>query len=183
MFDVDDTLLTADNIYIRRHYNGIITNLTSMQFSNENYKYSDAKYVFDDYKCKIKVENSIKKAVPIYDNLKLLAKCKDMGYDVGILTAGKLEDTIYKSLNYFIKLHLNKTGLLNRDIVYTVNDIKYDGQLGSSNLKLNILQKLSKNYDKVFFVDNDEKNIKLVEDNKIKNIKCIHYKQEQTIFI
>jgi hypothetical protein len=180
MFDIDDTLLVAHDIYIKKILNGNISYLTSYQFARDN-KNSLSQYLFDEYNHPEKVANSIIRGLPIHDNLKLLAKNHDLGYDIGILTARGLEDTIHESVNTFLQKNLGTKYTINRDLVFAIGDTKYNFNSTISNntssLKLSILQKLSNEYEEVIFVDDDIKNINAVNLSKIKNITCIHYYQ------
>ena len=196
LFDIDDTLLTAQNIYIKKMLNGKITNLTSQQFANENKTGQDAQYSFDEYNCPVKVKNSIINAIPIYANLKLLARYSHSGYDIGLLTARKLEDTVHLAMNEFLTANLNKNYTVRRDLVFAINDPKYfkhtnnsndsdsnasdsnesSSHAKTSNLKLSVLRELIRTrYSDVVLVDDSIDNVLAIRESGLCRVKAIHY--------
>ena len=185
VFDIDDTLLKVDSskICIYKHTdNGEIAMSTEEFAKDPDAADPDKKYLFDlrDFRDEKKVYNSIVNGTPLIKNLKIMDSYLNAGYDFCFLTARGAEEVVKKALDDFL-LHkhpdgsLKKLGnLFKKTISHAVND-EYKNYPGSSDAekKGNILLDLCKKYDKVVFVDDDPKNIKIAKDLEQRNLVII----------
>ena len=142
----------------------------------------DKKKWFDyrDFRDPIKVYNSIISGTPLIKNLKIMDDYIKAGYDFCFLTARGCEDIIKKAIKDFLKFR-DEDGALKElgdsfkeTFSHAVNDdIKqYPGKTDAEK-KANVLIKLCKEYDRVVFVDDDQKNINTARELNIKNLKVI----------
>lgn len=181
--DIDDTLLTAQNIFIHRtegHPDGA-KKLTPQQYAEE--KVTPETKQFYDYKefrdAKI-VLNSIKSGIPIINNLKIMDAHLKNDWKIGLLTARGMEDVIYKAVKSFLKYKdangkLQPIGNhLERKFVHAINDdiIKYDGKTDFEK-KAKVLQRYRSQGWDIKFLDDDNKNIKAVRGLKDKKIHAV----------
>ena len=102
------------------------------------------------------------------------------GWDFSFLTARSCENVVKDALNDFLLVrdkngNLKKLGdKFKKTLSHAVNDqIKTYHGINDSEKKSNILKELSLKYDKIIFVDDDQKNIDAVNDLKLKNLKTI----------
>jgi len=186
VFDIDDTILKVDSSLM-----GIYKNepgkseirLTTDEFAKDPDAHDpDKKKWFDyrDFRDPIKVYNSIISGTPLIKNLKIMDDYIKAGYDFCFLTARGCEDIIKKAIKDFLKFR-DEDGALKElgdsfkeTFSHAVNDdIKqYPGKTDAEK-KANVLIKLCKEYDRVVFVDDDQKNINTARELNIKNLKVI----------
>ena len=174
--DLDDTCL-KDNV--SRIYRKLPTDkkeipLTTGQFAKENVLPENKKYYdFRDFRDNKVVYNAIAKSPRLVKNLKAIDSFVRGGYEIGILTARGCENTIYKAVKDSFKFR-DKNGKLikaniKRSNVYAVNDESkhYPAKTDYDNKK-EILKKYahSDRYDYVYFIDDDNKNIKALKELK-----------------
>ena len=135
---------------------------------------------FRDFQDPIKVYNSIISGTPLIKNLKIMDDYIKAGYDFCFLTARGCEETIKKAIGDFLKFR-DEDGALKelgdsfkKTFSHAVNDEvkKYPGS-NDAEKKAKILIKLCKKYDRVVFVDDDNKNISAARELNIKNLKVI----------
>jgi len=176
LLDIDDTIVKAKNIYIYKNVNGKEIKLTPEEYAKEDTNSKNANtYDFREFKDAERVSNSIKTGSPIISVLKYMDRMISKGYDVGILTARGMEDTIRDTLKgwlmYKRRGELRNIGSKLKE-VFAINDqIKsYDGATDFEK-KANVIKNLSKQYDKIIFVDDDMKNINAVKKLNIDNVK------------
>jgi len=175
LLDIDDTLVKAQDIYIYKKTESGEEALTPDEFAKEDVK-SDDKYDFRDFKNAEKVANSIKKGTPITKVLQYMDRMIGKGYRIGILTARGMEDTIQDTMTSWL-MYKKQSKL--RDIgsklkeVFAVNDAvkQYQGA-NSFEKKANVMKQLAKRYDKVVFIDDDEKNVKAVNNLHLSNVQA-----------
>lgn len=170
LLDIDDTLLKATNIYIWRKLpsDKEEVRLTPDQYAKEKVPPEEKKYYdYREFRDPIKVRNSILKGIPYVNNLKIMDKFINGGYKVGVLTARGLEDVVYESLSDFLK-YRGPDGKLrpvvfNRKYFFAVNDDDkvYVGETDYIK-KRNVINKIRRYFDYVYFLDDDIKNIKEV---------------------
>lgn len=174
ILDIDKTILEPKNIFIYKKINGKEVALTPEQFAKEDVTAETKKYYdFRDFRDPEKVAASIKTGLPIVSNLKIMDDYISKGWKVGILTArGEVvEDVIFRSLKKWLK-YKDKKGKfqdigdrLVRDIVAAVGDAsekKYPGTTAFEK-KANVIRKMSKQHDRLIFIDDDLKNIKAIK--------------------
>jgi len=179
--DIDDTLLTAQNIFIHRtkdHPDGP-AKLTPEEYAKEKVTPETKKYYdYKEFRDPTIVANSIKTGLPIVPNLQLMDDYIKSGWEIGILTARSLEDVVGKSIKEFLMFRdengkLNKIGdKLKDDLVHAINDKKkvYNGMTDFEK-KANVLEKYANDGYEVKFLDDDDKNIKAVRElSKEKNL-------------
>ena len=187
VFDIDDTLLQADNeiikIYKRKPGEDEVT-LTTSEFAKdpdaEDPSHSDW-YDLSDFGNPYKVYQSIVKGKPIIRNLRIMDNYLDAGYEFCFLTARQCEDIIKDALYKFLKIRNNKNGelrelgnIFNKAMSHAINDrSKFYKGTTDANKKANVLVELCSKYDKVVFVDDDDKNIKNARALKLPNLKII----------
>lgn len=187
VFDIDDTLLKADSsvIKIYKHLpDGTEVALSTEEFAkDEDIKDPSKKYWFDyrDFRDPIKVRNSILKGTPIIRNLKIMDAYINAGYDFCFLTARSCEKVVADALDEFLKVRvdgsLRKLGdAFKRSLSYAVNDDaahEFPSNMRDDDKKSLVLRQLCDAYDKVVFVDDDDKNIKSAQALGIKNLTVI----------
>lgn len=175
LLDIDDTLVKAQGIYIYKKTESGEKALTPDEFAKENVK-SDNEYDFRDFRSAEKVSNSIKKGKPIIGVLQYMDRMIGKGYKIGILTArgmeGVIQDTMLGWLMYKKKGKLRNIDNKLKE-VFAVNDaVKQYRGANSFEKKANVMKDLAKRYDKVVFVDDDEKNVKAVNNLHLKNVQA-----------
>lgn len=185
LFDIDDCLLTANNIFIIKNYpDGRVVKLTPDQYAKKN-KEQDivdgVKYSYEEFRDPKKVEQSILSGTPIWKNLKIMNDHVKNGWEVGILTARGLEEVVYNSLKKWLMFReegelLPKLGKsLARNLVHAISDevVKYEG-ITDFEKKAKVIETYAKTYDRVKFIDDDQNNInavkKLIVKDGYKNI-------------
>ena len=172
LLDIDDTLLTASSIYIYKKTKDGEIKLKPAQFAEESKKpdYDESKYDFRDFRDKTKVAASIEGGKPIISNLKMMDSYIKNGWKIGLLTARAMEDVMAKTMQMWLMYRTAKGDLkpigdlLPRNMVFAVSD-KSRGYEGATvdERKKNVIAKLSKKYDRIMFIDDDEANIKKVK--------------------
>lgn len=171
LLDIDDTLLKAKNIFIWRKLptDKEEVKLTPDQFKREDVT-AETKPLYDmrEFRDKEKVRNSIKNGVPYIHNLKVVDKFVNGGFVLGILTARGMEDVVYEAISDFLK-YRDKDGNLKpvelpRSLVFAVNDDnkRYSGNTDYDK-KQNVIRKVQRHFDYVYFMDDDMKNINAVK--------------------
>lgn len=187
VLDIDDTLLTAQNIFIHKLLpDGKVIKLTPEQYAKDpdskkkNDPSSGIKFSYEEFRDPKKVKNSIVTGIPIIKNLRIMDSYIKAGYQIAILTARGLEDVVYKALNKFLmfrdadgELKAVKN-MLARNMVNAINDEAkvYKGTTDFEK-KAIVIKELSKSYDYVKFLDDDEKNITAVKGLKLNNVQAI----------
>lgn len=186
VFDIDDTILKVDpnmmSIYKKEPGKSEIK-LTTDEFAKDPDAEDLSKrdwFDYRDFKDPVKVYNSIISGTPLIKNLKIMDDYVNAGYDFCFLTARSCEDTVKKALSDFLLVR-DENGLLKelgdsfkKIMSHAVNDEykKYPGKTDAEK-KANILIKLCKKYDRVVFVDDDNKNVNAARELNIKNLKVI----------
>lgn len=181
LFDIDDTLLKANNIFIHKKTpDGKITKLTPDEYSKEKVVEERARgvvYSYEEFRDPKKVKESIESGTPIWKNLRIFNDHLKAGWEVGIITARGLEDVIYNSISNWLMFQKEK-GLipslakpLARNIVYAISDEikKYEGATDFDK-KANVVKKAAASYDRVKVIDDDDKNIKAIRGLNLKNV-------------
>lgn len=173
--DIDDTLLTSDNIHIYIEINGVTKKITTHEYSNISISNID-KIDYSEFDDPLKIEESIKTGKPLYKNLKIIDEYIKNGWELGILTARGEEETIKKIINMWLKKYLKNKFKLKEENIYAVGDrvIKYEGK-NSSVKKINILKKYKKEYNRVCLMDDSEKTINAIKQLNQKNKMNIEY--------
>lgn len=169
LLDIDDTLLKSD-ASIMRIYRKLPSDkeevaLTTSEYANEHITPAVKKYYdYRDFIDPNKVFKSIIKGMPLINNLKVVDDFVKGGYDIGVLTARGCEPTVAKAINAFLKVR-DKDGKLvpykiNASRIHAVNDddAAYEGETDHQK-KQNVLRKYADDYDYVYFMDDDAKNI------------------------
>lgn len=187
IFDIDDTLLKADqnHIGIIKCINGDRKN--QKRISTDEYaKDKDAKvhkdwFLYGEFNDPQRVMSSIIGGDPIIKTLKLLDKIIDAGYEFCFLTARGCEDAVKYAIDNKVVIRKNDGKLypigdkFNRALSAAVNDTtkKYVGN-NDAEKKAAIIKKISKLYNNVIFVDDDKYNIDAADALKIRNLRTIH---------
>lgn len=189
LLDIDDTLLTANNIYIYRKLptDKKEVKLTPDQYAKEKVTDETKKYYdYREFRDPKTVEKSITSGTPILPNLKLMDNYINKGWEVGILTARGMEEVIYRALNKWLMFKKDNKlipieKILARNLVHAINDRSkmYKG-LTDFEKKANVIKKLSKRYKKIIFIDDDDKNLNaikaMIKNEKIKNVEVVKAK-------
>lgn len=187
VFDIDDTLLVSDPslIHIYKHPGGdkkkeII--LSTAEFAKDPDSLDPAKkswFDYRDFSDPIKIRKSIIEGTPIIRNLKILDAYVNAGYEFSFLTARQQEKVIKKAMAEFLMVRKNNVlrhigSDFNITLSAAVNDLekKYPG-ITDAEKKANVLKKICKRYDKVIFVDDDDKNINDARALNLPNLKVI----------
>lgn len=171
LLDIDDTLLKSDSSLLKI-YRKLPTDkeevpLTSAEYAKEHVTPETKKYYdYRDFRDPKKVYASIANGAPLLNNLKVVDAFYNGGYDLGILTARGCADAVRKAIRAFLKVRDKDGNLVPVRIVpaniHCVNDDDYPYP-GATDFekKQNVLKKYAKeyNYDYVYFIDDDPKNI------------------------
>jgi hypothetical protein len=174
LLDVDDTLLQARDIFIWRKLptDKKEVKLTPAQYADEHPTPEEKKYYsYREFRDPVKVANSIRKGLPYINNLKAMDNFISGGYKIGILTARGMEDVVFSALSDFLKYRAPDGSLkpapLNRKYVFAVNDEEkfYRGETDYEKKK-NVINKIRRYFDYVYFMDDDIKNLKAVKQLK-----------------
>ena len=170
LLDIDDTLLKATDIYIwrKRPEDKKEIRLTPDQYAKEKVAPGEKKYYsYREFRDLEKVKNSIEKGIPYINNLKIMDKFINGGYKIGVLTARGLEQVVYDALSKFLKYRAPDGNLksveIPRKYFFAVNDDEkvYAGRTDYEK-KRNVINKIRRYFDYVYFLDDDIKNIKEV---------------------
>lgn len=188
VFDIDDTLLRVDGdqifVYKTNPETGKEIALTTDEFAKDPDSHDPAKrvwYSFRDMRDPVKVYNSIISGTPLIKNLRIMDSYINAGYDFCFLTARGAEETVKRALKDFLKIRDRETGAMKElgdifkmTLSHAVNDDfkKYPGTTDAEK-KANVLKQLCNDYDRVVFVDDDNKNVNAAKGLKIKNLKVI----------
>jgi len=178
LLDVDDTLLSPQDIYI---YRQLPTDeeevaLTPHEYAKEDVSSETRQYYdYRDFEDVDAIKNSITTGKPIVANLEIMDDLLTRGYKLGILTARGMEDTVFDGLKEFL-MYKNKDGdlikigdRLSRDLVFAINDIERVKELGGATdyeKKAEVIKTLLDTFDQIIFIDDDIKNIKAIKEMK-----------------
>lgn len=175
LLDLDDCLLTANNIHIIKIFpDGREAALSPEQYAKkdrEKDKIEGIKYDYREFRDPKKVANSIITGTPILRNLRIVDSHINNGWTIGVLTARGLEDTVYDSVKKWLMYRdtdgeLNAIGdKLTRELTHAVNDSakSYPG-LNDFDKKASVIRQYAKTYDRVKFLDDDLSNLRAVND-------------------
>lgn len=137
-------------------------------------------FSYREFNDPVKVYNSIISGTPLIKNLRIMDDYIEAGYEFCFLTACGCEDTIKKALDEFL-LHKTDTGAMrqlgdkfNKVLSHAINDQSknYPGN-SDAEKKANVLKELCKKYDRVVFVDDDNKNVHAARNLNMDNLKVI----------
>ena len=146
--DIDDTLLTANNIFIYFKENLSDNNfikLTPNEYKKYALKYPKYHFDFCDFDNPLIISESIIQSTPILHNLEIVKEHINTGWDLGILTARGEEDTIRKIIPLWLKKQLKIDFSLKEENIHAVGDrIKIYSGKNDSDKKLNVLISLKK---------------------------------------
>lgn len=186
VFDIDDTLLRADDstikIYKKEPGKEEIALTTSEFAKDKDIEDENKKDWFDyrDFADPQKVYRSIVQGTPLIKNLRIMDSYLNAGYEFCFLTARQCEDVVKDALTEFLKIR-NKNGelkelgnIFNKALSHAVNDAtKYYQGTSDASKKANILTELCSKYDRVVFVDDDKKNVRAAKGLNLPNLKVI----------
>lgn len=186
VFDIDDTLLKSNSDYIKviKYINGDKSKkqyLSSEEFAKDPdvEKHKDW-FDFSEFMNPTKCLKSILNGTPILKNLRILDSYINAGYEFCFLTARGCEDTVKYAIKKFIKYKDTDGKLKDIDKYFNhkesaaINDVcKFYKGSTDAEKKANVLKNLCRKYNKVIFVDDDEKNIKNAKELHLKNLKII----------
>ncbi len=175
IFDIDDTLVKAKDIFIYKMKDGKeVGKFTPDQFAKQDVKAEMAKgYTYDyrDFDNPDKLYTSIMKGEPLFKNLNMMDAHMRAGWDIGFLTARGMEQANKKAIKDWL-LYRNEKGELvpipEERVKYfiAVNDLDRKKELakmaksgGDFDAKGVYLNEIKKKYDVVKFVDDDMKNV------------------------
>ena len=184
LLDIDDTILKAKNIFIYKKVGEKEIALSPEKFAKENVTAGNNwKYDFRDFRDAEKVARSIKTATPIIDVLKFMDHYISKGWKVGILTARGMQDTVENALRSWLmyrkKESLKMIGSKLKEVFAVGDEVReYKGET-SYEKKANVIKDLSKQYDKIIFVDDDKKNIEFVKSINLANVKAVETSEIQ----
>jgi len=196
LLDIDDTLVTAQNIFIYRKLpsDKKEVKFTPEQYADENVTDVNKEYYdYRDFRNSKKIAGSILTGKPIWRNLRVMDHHIAMGWEIGILTARAMGLVIFKALRKWLKYRpvpgkgkidtgivsylkgYKKVGnMLKRQHVHAVADYR-DRYPGTTDFqrKAIVIKKYAKKYDKVKFLDDDQKNIDAVNNLKLDNVIAV----------
>lgn len=186
VFDIDDTLLRADDstikIYKKEPGKKEIA-LTTSELAKDPDTEDESKsswYDYRDFSDPDKVYKSIIQGTPLIKNLRIMDSYLDAGYKFCFLTARSCEDVVKDALSEFLKMktsdgQLKELGeIFDKAMSHAVSDAtKYYKGTTAADKKANILVELCSKYDRVVFVDDDKKNIRAAKGLNLPNLKVI----------
>ena len=193
LFDIDDTLVTAQNIYILKinKHTGEVVKLAPDQYRHEDPSIkNDYEYSYIEFRDAEKVRNSILTGKPLVKNLQQLDKAIEAGDHIGLLTARGMEEVVYETMKEFLRFRHHETKKLHpigdhlqRHLVFAINDddIKYKEKFkvfSDADCKLRVIIELSKTYEHILFIDDDLKNINAVKQANIPGIFAVEAHKE-----
>ena len=180
LLDIDDTLVTAQNIYIYRKLpsDKKEVRLTPQEYAKEPVTAETKQYYdYRDFRDPDVVANSIKTGLPIIPNLKMMDKYIQNGWKIGMLTARGMEDVVAKTMKVWLQYRSKKGNLkdvgdkLAKNLIMAVNDdSKHYKGTSDFEKKQNVIKERSKQFDRIMFVDDDQKNIDAVKGLGLKNV-------------
>ena len=187
VFDIDDTLLRVDpdemHVWKNDPDTGREIALTTAEFAEDPDASDQSKkhlFSYREFEDPVKVYNSIISGTPLIKNLRIMDDYVEAGYEFCFLTARGCEETVKKALDEFL-LHKTDTGAMkklgdkfNKVLSHAIND-QSKNYPGSSDAekKANVLKELCKKYDRVVFVDDDNKNVHAARNLNMNNLKVI----------
>lgn len=187
VFDIDDTLLRVDpdemHVWKKDPDTGREIALTTAEFAEDPDASDPSKkhlFSYREFEDPVKVYNSIISGTPLIKNLRIMDDYVEAGYEFCFLTARGCEETVKKALDEFL-LHKTDTGAMkklgdkfNKVLSHAIND-QSKNYPGSSDAekKANVLKELCKKYDRVVFVDDDNKNVHAARNLNMNNLKVI----------
>ena len=175
VWDIDDTLLISDaKIKVCNIVTGDCHEITPEEF-NEYEKKGDEEFDFDQFK-----DIEIMKAGKlIHYYMKILADAYKMKRAVGIVTARDDRDMIYTWMKEHVGFHIAK------DLIYAINDPVHKLTGSTAEKKQQAFREIiEKGYKKIQFFDDDDANLKLVNDLKVEypEIELSTYKANKNMF-
>lgn len=187
VFDIDDTLLRVDpdemHVWKKDPDTGREIALTTAEFAEDPDASDQSKkhlFSYREFEDPVKVYNSIISGTPLIKNLRIMDDYVEAGYEFCFLTARGCEETVKKALDEFL-LYKTDTGAMkklgdkfNKVLSHAIND-QSKNYPGSSDAekKANVLKELCKKYDRVVFVDDDNKNVHAARNLNMNNLKVI----------
>lgn len=187
VFDIDDTLLRVDpdemHVWKKDPDTGREIALTTAEFTEDPDASDQSKkhlFSYREFEDPVKVYNSIISGTPLIKNLRIMDDYVEAGYEFCFLTARGCEETVKKALDEFL-LYKTDTGAMkklgdkfNKVLSHAIND-QSKNYPGSSDAekKANVLKELCKKYDRVVFVDDDNKNVHAARNLNMNNLKVI----------
>lgn len=185
VFDIDDTLLKVNpdfmHIYKRNPETGEEIPLTTSKFAKDEDALNHKDWFdYRDFNDEEKVYQSIVNATPMLSNLKLMDAYIRAGYKFCFLTARGCEETIKAALKEFLR-YKDEDGTLRElenifkdKYSHAIND-EYKQYPGSTDAekKANVLKDICKKFDKVIFVDDDNKNLEYAKGLNLKNLEVL----------
>ena len=176
LLDIDDTIVRAKNIYIYKTVDGKELKLSPEEYAKENITDENRHlYDFRDFKDAEKVSSSIKTGEPIISVLQYMDRMIEKGYNIGILTARGMEQTIKNTLQSWLMYKkrdsLRNIGSKLKEVFAINDDIKQYKGATDFDKKANVIKSLSKVYDKIIFIDDDMKNVNAVRRLNLSNVK------------
>lgn len=187
VFDIDDTLLRVDpdemHVWKKDPDTGREIALTTAEFAEDPDASDQSKkhlFSYREFEDPVKVYNSIISGTPLIKNLRIMDDYVEAGYEFCFLTARGCEETVKKALDEFL-FHKTDTGAMkklgdkfNKVLSHAIND-QSKNYPGSSDAekKANVLKELCKKYDRVVFVDDDNKNVHAARNLNMNNLKVI----------
>lgn len=178
--DIDDTLLSANNIFIYFKENLSDNNfikLTPHEYKKLAMRYPKYHFDFCDFDNPIIISESIIESTPILHNLEIVKEHIKNGWDLGILTARGEEDTIRKIIPLWLKKQLKIDFNLKEENIHAVGDrIKIYSGKNDSDKKLNVLIKYWKTsqYQRIKLIDDNESTINLIKSFEKFKFEYIH---------
>jgi hypothetical protein len=167
--DIDDTLLTSDNIFV--YFRKYLNSTNEIKLSPYDYKSYASKYPkrhfdFRDFDDPCLIRNSILNATPLTHNFDIIRHHINNGWDLGILTARGEEKEIQKIIGDWLQINLGIPFDLTLDRIHAVGDIHriYIGNTFSWK-KLNVLiwYWFNTKYDRIKLMDDNEETIDLIK--------------------
>jgi len=173
-FDIDDTILVSSTkIYLKNKSGEIIRDFTTKEFDNFSFQKNQKDFYFDfsEFNNKNKTISDLHFANPIWKNIKIIKKFLKKGWQLGFITARGCEQAVFDGLLLFFQK--NKISVpLQRELVFAVNDnnsIFSFKEEKTENKKLEILKFFLNKECKIYFLDNNPKNILTIKNFYFEN--------------
>jgi len=189
--DIDNTLVEPcpEIIGIYKTKNGKTEWLTCHEYDTDPDLLDDnpdVQWDYSDFYDPEKARESILQGIPILGNLEIIDQYIQMGYDFAFLTARSNEDVIKEALEKFLK-YRDETGelkhlknIFKKGFSAAIGDDKYIqvfGDLNAAQKKGKVLEYLCDKYDRVIFIDDSPKNLKVAKELGLLNLEIIEAKR------
>lgn len=180
--DIDDTLLKSSKeqiAVIKNTPNGKIR-LSSEEYAKDPDSKNETLFSFEEFRDPDKIYNSIVSGKPLVRNLKIMDKYLNKGYGLSILSARSHQKIVLEAIKKFL-LYKDKNGnfeKIDNKIIDKVCACTNDTQFinigkNTPERKAKVITEISKQFDKIVFMDDCKNNLEEIKKLGLKNVKLV----------